>query len=140
MVDWATVVVAAPGWGLTTYALLALVGKAPVRLRRWDRDRIEDEHAKIVQAQQLAAIAPLADTLTSLAEKSDLILAAINANGGASLRDAVDRIEKKLDDHIGSSDKVEAAIYDQMAEQGHEIDALTRKVRDLFNKRGEAAS
>lgn len=130
MVDWSTVAIAAPGWGVTAYAALALVGKAPMRLRRWDKERIEDEHEKIVREHQL----------TALAAQSDAILKAVTPNGGGSMMDIVTRVEKKLDDHIASSDRVETAIYEQMAEQGHEIDSLTRRVRDLFTRRGPDAA
>lgn len=89
-----------------------------MRLRRWDKDRIEDEHAKIVREQKLDI----------LAAKTDLILAAISPNGGASLFDKVARIEIKLDDHIDASDKVEARVYAEMADLGHEVDAVARRV------------
>ena len=118
MVDWGLVAVAAPTWGLGAYGVLALVGKAPVRLRRWDRERVEDEHAKYERERQL----------NMLAAKTDLILAAISPNGGASLFDKVARIEVKLDDHIDASDKVEARVYEDIAEVGREVDALQRRI------------
>ena len=123
------------GLGASMWALdriirtAATIESAPARLKRWGTRHAED----IVLANTRAANVAL------LADKADLILAAVTPNGGTSLMDGVTRIEVKLDTHIASSDKVEAAVYDQMAEQGHEIDALTRKVRDLFNKRGPEA-
>lgn len=133
MVDWGTfavaVAVGAPGYLVTTATALGLVGKAPMRFRRFDVLRAHE----IVEREQRET------QLTALAKQADLILAAVTPNGGKSLMDVVTRVEKKLDDHITSSDKVEAAVYDQLAEQGNEIDALTRKVRDLFTKRGPEA-
>ena len=123
------------GVGATVWALdriiraTATIEAAPARLKRWGTRRAED----VVMANTRAG------NVAMLADKADLILAAVTPNGGSSLMDAVNRIEGKLDTHIASSDKVEAAVYDQLAEQGHEIDALTRKVRDLFTKRGPEA-
>lgn len=118
-------------WGLDRLIrAIATLESAPARVKQWGTHRAED----IVVANVRAG------NIRRLADKTDLILAAVTPNGGSSMMDAVNRIEKKLDDHIVSSDKVEEAVFDQMAEQGREIDALTRKVRGLADKRGPDAA
>lgn len=130
-IDWSLVAIGAPGYLVTAYAALALVGRAPIRFRKWDRARIESEHEEIVRAQQLARIAPMADALETLVGSTALILAAIAPNGGKSLSDGVLRIEAKLDAHLADSDKITESVYDQLADQGNEIDSVVRRVRTL---------
>ena len=119
-------------WGLDRLIrALATLEAAPSRLKQWGTRHAEG----IVLANTRA------ENVNLLADKADLILAAVTPNGGTSLMDAVcriegnvARIEGKLDEHIEASDKVEARVYADMAELGGEVDVLRRNMRDLSNR------
>lgn len=94
--DIQTILVAAPGYIVTLYAALAVLGKLPTRLQRWDKQRVEAEHHKIVMEEQLSQIAPLAEDLRTLVENQAAIMKVVMPNGGGSLSDKVTRVDADL--------------------------------------------
>ena len=94
--DIQTILVAAPGYIVTLYAALAVLGKLPARLQKWDKARIETEHHKIVMDEQLARIAPLAEDFRTLVENQAAIMKGVMPNGGGSLADKMTRIESEV--------------------------------------------
>lgn len=83
-----------------TLDALERVGKVPGALRAWTRARAAErveERAEELALRQLAAASPV---LTLLIANSAAILEQVRPNEGATLRDAVSRIEAKLDIHL----------------------------------------
>ena len=133
-----TVAMAGGGFAAFTFAIdrtLATaerLGAVPARFNRWSTKRAESAHDRRVREDALTAllsVAQVAPAVATLGKKADLIVAAISPNGGDSLRDAITRIEGNLLDHIVSSDRVEARVYEEIAEMGAEVDVLSRMVR-----------
>ena len=133
--------VAMAGGGLAafTFALdrsisvLGRLGALPARWRRIDVARAERIHDESVKQEAINAIVEVWPALVRLGHQAEVIIAAISPNGGASMRDAITRIEGKLTDHIEASDRVEARVYSDLAEVGGEVDVLRRLVRELNN-------
>lgn len=71
-------------------ASLESAGRLPGVFQRWNRKRA---HELVERERRDAAIA-------ELVANSATILEQVTRNGGRSLHDAVDRIEKKLDAHL----------------------------------------
>lgn len=93
--EWG-IIAAAPGWIVTLWVALERVGKLPFQLKRWDRDRIESEHAQIVREEQLTKLAQMAEDLSILVANQALIMKTVLPNGGGSLSDKMTRVEKEV--------------------------------------------
>lgn len=84
---------------------LERVGKAPDQVRAW----LERRANRLLNAERER------EALQRLIANSEAILAQVTKNGGASMLDAVTRIEKKLDAHLAEQPPLLEEHRDMMA-------------------------
>lgn len=119
-----------------TFGVAMRLGRGP----KWYKTIRSQKAHEIVdnerRQEQLAILASLTPQLKLVAGGYEDIRKAVMPNGGSSISDKVNQvaaqvmvIERKLDEHIAASDKVEAEVYSDLAEMGRDVDVLKQRVK-----------
>lgn len=90
---------------------LRRVGRVPRLLQRWDHERAQEIVAEDARTEALHRLAAIEGQI-------QCVVSEFKPNGGSSAKDALTRIERKVDDHIAAATVDSARLYDHINAAG----------------------